>query len=191
MRRLALAGLVLTLVVHLASFVPGIRMSSGLLPVAFFAVFIAFFSTILSANRYRPRFKPARDERSPGWWSEWGRDVEAQNCLSAYAFRSVPGWTKVLSALVFVYVGISFIMGMVLLRDGQPERHGRQFWLQDHGRYVRDITESEFYMYEARGVRFFTGHYLAFALPPVLWFTFVRPRLMAESGASTARLPGD
>jgi hypothetical protein len=56
--------------------------------------------------------------------------------------------------------------------------------LDDRGRYVRDITESEFYRYEAWDVRFFTGSNLVFALLPALWFTFVRPRLRREDQAS-------
>jgi hypothetical protein len=158
MRPLALAGLVLTLVLHLATFVPGIRIPSGVIPVAFLAAIVPFASTILSANRYRPRFTPPPDDHASGWLAAWGRDMDAQKSLSAYAFRAVPTWAKVLSGLVFAYVGVNFLMGLILLRDGQPERHGRRFWLRDRGRYVREISESEFYRYETRGVRLFTGH---------------------------------
>jgi hypothetical protein len=94
MRPLALAGLVLTLVLHLATFVPGIRIPSGVIPVAFLVAIVPFASTILSANRYRPRFTPPPDDHASGWLAAWGRDMDAQKSLSAYAFRAVPTWAK-------------------------------------------------------------------------------------------------
>jgi hypothetical protein len=79
--------------------------------------------------------------------------------------------------VVFLYVGINVLSGLIHLREGQPETNSRRFWLQDHGKYVREISESEFHLYQARQVRLFSGHYLAFVFPPVLWFTFVAPKL--------------
>jgi hypothetical protein len=104
-----------------------------------------------------------------------------------YAFRALPGWAQALTTVVFVYVGMNFLLGMIQLRDGQPETNGRRYWLQNHGKYVREISESEFRVYQARGVRFFSGDYLAFAFPPVLWFTYVVPRL-ERSGSVTSQV---
>jgi hypothetical protein len=180
MERLALAGLAATLVVHIGSFIPGAPTSMYAIPVLFLLVFTAFAGMIVSTNRYAERFIPTDGERSSRLFWKHQRLAEGHSRLMCYAFKALPGWAQALTTLTVMYVGLNFLVGMAWLGEGGPATNGRRYWLQNHGRYVRELSESEFRQYRAHEVRLFSGHYFAFIMPSVLWYVFVVPRLRQE-----------
>jgi hypothetical protein len=190
MKTVALAGLAATLVVHIGSFIPGAPTSEYAIPVLFLLVFAAFAGMMLSTNRHAARFLPRDGEQSSTWSWKHQRFAESHSRLACHAFKTLPGWAQALTTLTVMYVGFNFLVGMAWLGEGGPATNGRRYWLQNHGRYVRELSESEFRQYRAHEVRFFSGHYFAFIIPPVLWYVFVVPRLRQEKSGPIERSDG-
>jgi hypothetical protein len=63
---------------------------------------------------------------------------------------------------LFLYTGVNFIFGMGHLSAGQAEVRGHSFYLVDHGKVVREITESEAGWLHVYDTRFVTGHLMLF-----------------------------
>jgi hypothetical protein len=88
----------------------------------------------------------------------------------------LPVWATRLVAIVFVYVIVNFALFALNIRGGSPGVHAGAFVIQDHGRVIQEISESQYRQLQAYVIRGFSGHWLVFYLVPALYFLAGRPR---------------
>lgn len=87
--------------------------------------------------------------------------------------NGIPKPMKALAISVFIYAGINFMYSVTLLSEGSPVIQDGNLVLLDHGRYVRELSESEFFELKRAGLRAFSGHWLVFFLVPALYFRYI------------------
>ncbi len=87
--------------------------------------------------------------------------------------KGIPKPMKALAIGVFIYAGINFMYSVTLLSEGSPVIQDGNLVLLDHGRYVRELSESEFFELKRAGLRAFSGHWLVFFLVPALYFRYI------------------
>ncbi len=75
--------------------------------------------------------------------------------------KSSPAWLKYLTGAFFVY-GIFNFTVFLALSEGTPDYDGARYSLQDHGNFIREITEQEFHQAQALVARGFSGHWMLF-----------------------------
>jgi len=69
---------------------------------------------------------------------------------------------KVLFLLVVIYGFVNFFTMIFLLQEGQAEFENGKYFIENHGKYVRDITKPEYYQNKAYQSSLFTGHIAIF-----------------------------
>jgi hypothetical protein len=144
----ALAGFILSLVVHVSAML-GVDVTSRfpgvwLLQVGIFVVLLPLVFAL-------------------------GRDLGAKPTFKQIA-ASVPRWAIALGALILVYAFVNFFLFMVDSEGGSPGMEDRKFVLLNHGTLVRERTAAEFVRFQANIVRGFSGHWLVFFYLPAAYF---------------------
>mgnify|MGYP001160174255 CR=1 FL=1 len=144
----ALLGFVCALAVHLSTFLTaGLQLDfSSVWPlhVGIFAVFIPMVFSL------RNRFGQNPDQR------------EIISVLPPWAIKSI--------AVVFAYVVINFAALFYHIHNGSPAVRGDTFVIEQRGRVVQEISESQYLQMRAYVSRGFSGHWLLFYLVPALYF---------------------
>ncbi len=147
---LALAGIIISAVttllaaagVDLWSLCP---LSMALVP----ATFIVWFPAILEA------IKKQRDQiPSPG-------GIANPYATLGIYFKDTPAWLGFVALISFVFALINFC-AFLAQQPGSPTIKNGQFILEDHGQFVRTITEEEYHRYQANGASAVSGYALAF-----------------------------
>ena len=93
--------------------------------------------------------------------------------------KGIPKPARALAIGVFVYAGINFMYSITLLSEGSPAIQDGNLVLLDHGHYVRELSEAEFFALKRAGVRAFSRHWLVFFLIPALYFRYVNHQTKA------------
>jgi len=75
--------------------------------------------------------------------------------------KGTPYWLIAIAVAGFIYAGINFSL-FASSQIGSPEIKDGQFILQEHGQFIKTITEQEYYHYKANTIRGFSGHWIAF-----------------------------
>lgn len=75
--------------------------------------------------------------------------------------KGTPYWIIAIAVAGFIYAGINFSL-FASSQIGSPEIKDGQYILQEHGQFIRTITEQEYHHYQSNIVRGFSGHWLAF-----------------------------
>lgn len=75
--------------------------------------------------------------------------------------KGTPYWLIAIAVGGFIYAGINFSL-FANSQIGTPEIKDGQFILQEHGKFIKTITELEYHHYKANIVRGFSGHWIAF-----------------------------
>ena len=97
-----------------------------------------------------------------------------------------PVWLFAVAVLLFIYAFINFQLTMSVLADGSPGERAGKLVLEDHGRLVREITESEYHRYKAYELRSFSGHWLLLYFVPFAYFLFRNGPRPAGSGSDSS-----
>jgi hypothetical protein len=151
---LALLGFILSLAVHIASLfhidVAQYFSFVWVLHLGIFVVFIpfVFISRKLFGNRLSPNF--------------------LQDNFSVQVIM--------LGKIILFYVVINFILFMIQSEGASPSILNGKFALTNHGKLVREITENEYHLFQARVLRGFSGHWLMFYFIPLVFFLFRKKR---------------
>jgi hypothetical protein len=176
MALLALVIFVLSLLAHLATFVPSPTVEMSKVWFLHVAMFIPFVAMVLILHR--------RDRalRKSGRWTPRLSQPEA--------LRLCPRWAKALGIVVVIYVGVNFTLFMrSAAGQGTPvvETDGT-FVLKEGSRTVRTLTENEYRQLQARVVRGFSGHWLFFSYIPLVYFGVIDRRMTASEPAARSEL---
>jgi hypothetical protein len=90
--------------------------------------------------------------------------------------KGTPYWLIAIAVVGFIYAGINFSL-FATSQIGTPEIKDGQFILQEHGQFIRTISEQEYHHFRANIVRGFSGHWIAFyGIGLVLLFPFKSSR---------------
>ncbi|MFO0969089.1 MAG: hypothetical protein U0793_26340 [Gemmataceae bacterium] len=140
---LAILGLVLSLIVHVATFADVDLIDTfpafWVLHLGIFMVFIPCLLVGAKPRRYREPL-PAK-----------------------------PRWLSRLVYLFFIYAGVNFIIFLFLIREGTAQRLDDGTYMLAHRAHrVRAITEAEFHHQNALVARGFSGHWMLFYCMTVL-----------------------
>jgi hypothetical protein len=154
---LALAGFVLSLVVHVSAAL-GVDVAARfpgvwLLHVGIFVVFLPLVIVLR-------------------------RDFGAKPSLKQIG-ATLPRWLIVVGALIIVYAFANFLAFMMGSEGGSPGMEDGKYVLLNHGTLIRELTAAEYVRFQANIVRGFSGHWLVFFYLPAAYF------LGRKSGSST------
>lgn len=100
-----------------------------------------------------------------------------------------PGWVVALGVAVLAYVVVNFLLFVVAADAGSPSIRDGKFVLEDHGRFVRELTSIEYTAFKAKEVRGVSGHWLYFYYMAFAYFMFRRqPNPSTERGGAAAHV---
>lgn len=144
----ALTGFLLALATHIAA-ICGVDVAGRYSFVwgLHFGVFIAFIPIFFSMKRTfgaKPTMTQIRDE--------------------------FPRWVVVLGASMMAYTLINFLLFALNTEGGNPTIKEGKYLLLDHGKLIREISESEYRQFMANIARGFSGHWLFFYFFSFAWF---------------------
>ena len=133
---LSISGFILALLVHLLTFF-GIEASDyvrgvWLLHLGIFAVGIPIIIIQKSEKNYREMF------------------------------HDHSKWVQALTVIFTVYTLANFIFFIYWSSEGSPVVENGHYFLQNHGKFIRTITENEYYWERAYILRGFSGHWMMF-----------------------------
>lgn len=74
---------------------------------------------------------------------------------------AAPKWLVIMTACLFAYAFINYIL-FIVLQEGSPAVESGRYYLQSHGDMIREITEAEYHHAEALDARGFSGHWMLF-----------------------------
>jgi len=157
---LALGGFILALAAHVASLY-GVDVQS-LVPAVWalhVGIFIVFVPMIFQ-------------QRS----SDFASDRFAM-------FRGLPLWASATIAALFAYAFLNFFLPFGSGMDGSPSIRDGAFVLEQKGRLVREISETEYHARCAAVLRGFSGHWLLFYFVPFTHFALRRKEPSSGSDA--------
>ena len=78
------------------------------------------------------------------------------------AFAEKPKFFHNLVKIIGLYALFSFVLGLIYLRDGSPEIKNGNLILQNKGKFIRAITETEYHFLNAKEAGLITGVLLFF-----------------------------
>jgi hypothetical protein len=138
----AAALLIVSLVVHASTFL-GIDPMAEWPGVMF--LHLAIFPPFIAAIYYA--------------WRTGGKEPENLDPV----VNSAPLWLRILTGVFFAYALVNFAIFMVLNEGGGPHERDGKYFLQSHGRVLRELTKEEYHRQQAYVVRGFSGHWMLFA----------------------------
>jgi hypothetical protein len=144
--------LAISLAVHLSTFlaIDPIDKFRGVMFVHI-AIFPPFIAAILYANKLN---------RTHGY--------DQKRILSL-----APRWMRVMLVTSFAYALINFALFFILSGGNSPSKGDGKFLMTQHGRVIREISETEFHRQQAYIARGFSGHWMMFSLAATVGLTGV------------------
>ena len=141
---IAIAGLALSVIVHLLTFL-------GINPEKIFpgiwllhiGIFVVWIPTVMVSKKLTNK-----SERKDFW---------------KVATKDAPPWMKRLCMGLFVYAFFNFFFTIfVLNKGGVPGEINGEKVLHSHGKVIRKLSEEDYNLHQAYGVRTFSGHWMLF-----------------------------
>jgi hypothetical protein len=173
--RMALAVFVVSLAVHLLTFVPGLPMNIEMAWMLQVLSLVAFLAALFLIVRRRD-LAPLRDPKQ-----------SSLAALRALAWEAIPGWAKLLAAASVLYAVVNHILFMGQMDGGSPYFKDGGFYLYSRGEILRELTRAEYARYQLLEVRGFSGQWVAFSCVAWTLLRFVCPRLRKEAPNDVAQ----
>ncbi|MCA9536477.1 MAG: hypothetical protein KC593_22495 [Myxococcales bacterium] len=166
------SGLVLgaSLLVHLLTFVPSVAINMDFvwpLHVGAMASFLVMFVGLIHVQSALRKSTPQAD--SPSSRLEMRREFNRR------VWEATPLPVKVLFPLAMLYVLYNFFASIPA--GGTPDLRDGVYVLHNHGTVVREITLAEYERFRTLTVRGFSGHWMIFSAVPLVFYTWLWPRL--------------
>ena len=164
-------------VAHVATFFPTIHVPTGMVGPQHFAMMAVFAAMIFSVAALHKR-QPKKTVK--GLFANWRAANQQKKEFESKLIAPVPFPLRVACAAAFLYAFINFFVSGVHMA-GNPSVKNGNYFLESHGKKVRDITEEEYHRYQAFEVRFISGEWILFSIIPAVYFLVVHPRLLSET----------
>ena len=149
-------------IIHLYTYIPGRRIDSAWLPIILSATCILTFLPVV---------KIIKSVHADGYrFDLWER-----------ALMGGPTWVPMALVLLLLYTGFNFFFSLVYLNEGlSPLNTNGSFMMMDHGRFVRSLSEAEYYRHRAYEIRGITTHPILFhAVAAAVMYAKLK-RMMAD-----------
>lgn len=159
---------------HFASYFPAVPVSMALawpLHLATMAVF-AMMSFSIDAQLKRQPMMPAK-----GFLARWNARNQQYKEIQSKLIALAPRPLRIACKAAFIYAIINFALFMPLMEGGSPSVKNGNYYLQSHGRKIRDLTKDEYLRFQSYELRGFSGHWMFFSIVPMTYFLMVYPRL--------------
>ena len=148
----ALVGFCLSIVVHVSAlFGVDVLAKAPYVWLLHLGIFVVFIPLVFSSRKV------------------FGANPSLSTIRSAF-----PAWVVVLGVGIFAYAALNFLLFALATDGGSPSMQNGRFILQSHGRFVRELSSTEYTAFRANEVRGFSGHWLAFYFISFAYFMFRR-----------------
>ncbi len=144
---LSALGLVVSFAIHLSSFIPGRIVEMGQVWPMHVLIFPLFLIMIHRTNKDSTSGKQG-----------------------SFPPADAPRWMSLLITVLFIYALVNFAMLLVHTYNGGPRRRDGKYVQQNHGRVIKEITETEYNQLRAWEARGFSGHWMLFYSAPMAAF---------------------
>jgi hypothetical protein len=179
---IALVVFVTSALVHLLTFVPGAPISMHWTWPLHLAAMVVFGLMFLQGPLLVGCALVNR-----GSFMQRLRDSQNRNRqMRAAVFSSVPRYLIVACIAMFAYAFINFGLFATKMSDGSPAEKNGKYFLEQHGKQIREIDQAEFRRLEALEVRGFSGHWMLFSLVPAIYFFCVHGKVREFVGGRGA-----
>lgn len=163
------AVLVASLLVHLLTFVPSVAINMDYvwpLHVGAMASFLVMFVGLIHVQSALRKSTPQA--------AMAGSRLDVRREFNRRVWEATPLPVKVLFPLAMLYVLYNFFSS---IPAGTPDLHDGVYVLHNHGTVVREITLAEYEHFRTLTVRGFSGHWMLFSAVPLVFYTWLWPRL--------------
>ena len=167
-----LFAFVVSVGIHVSTFMPGMSLTAAMGSVAFILVFFGLHLTSILAVPIAGvfyamlRMRMKKENQSVQLWPQ--------------LLRWIPRPVVVLCGALACY---SFINGMLFvgrMEGGGPAERDGQYYLQNHGKVIRQLDREEFDRFRAYEIRAFSGGWMLFTVIPATFLLYVYPAAVAE-----------
>jgi hypothetical protein len=170
---IALVVFVMSALVHLLTFVPGAPVSmhwTWPLHLAALVVFglmfwqgpLLFGRAVVNRGSFMQRLRESQN-----------RNRQMREAV----FSFMPRYLIVACIAMLAYAIINIVLFATKMSDGSPEEKNGKYFLEQHGKVIREIDQAEFRRLEALEARGFSGHWMIFSFVPAVYFFFVHGRV--------------
>jgi hypothetical protein len=151
----ALTGWTISLMFHLKALILDYNTSRQFLIIWFLGmgIFVVWLPTVL-ITKSNNALKELRQNNTPG--------IAKHKQFFKTIFGHTPTWLIIIAAIGAIHAAINFIIIAITIQSNTPEIKGGEFILQNHGHFIKKITEMEYNHYSALQLMLFTGHFIAF-----------------------------
>jgi hypothetical protein len=177
---------VLSVVVHLLTFVPGVSIAVAYVWPLHLLCMFCFASMVVVYVRSMRR---AQAKSHDGMYSRWKESQRAASEIHADMARVTPSWLRLLLGASFAYALVNFALFLRLSEGGNAQAEDGKYVLSNHGKTIRPLTSDEYHRMRAYEVRGFSGHWMLFSLAPAVYFLVTRPRLQDAVDGPTNKGP--
>ena len=167
----AIIVLVLSIVVHVCTFIPGVPVSMGNTWPLHLLCMIAFATAVLPMALLQRKLRPKP------------LNGQAQRESFKRILRPIPILVRVVVIVTVADTGMNFALFVTQMKGGNPVEENGQYYLNNHGERTGTLTKAEYHQHQAYMVRGFSGHWIFFSLLPVVFFRYVHPSLKSELAA--------
>ena len=141
---IASGGFIFSLIAHMATFL-GINPQAVFPPIwlLHIGIFVVWIPTVFLLRKI---FKKA------------GREG-----FFRMAFRNAPHWMQALCIFFFIYAFFNFTITLFSLdQGGVPSIVNGKKVMQSHGQVIKELSDKEYFQYQAYTFRAFSGHWMFF-----------------------------
>jgi hypothetical protein len=170
----ALIVLALSVVAHLATFVPAIPITMQLVwPLHLATLAMAAAMVFSQMTHYRGLPKPP----AKGFFADLFAAQKRDKAVTSKMISLVPSPLRAMCMVAVYYAVLNFVLFFLNMQSGSPSIENGKYFLMSHGTVIREITKEEYRRFQAYEVRGFSGHWIAFSIIPMTYFLVVSPKL--------------
>ena len=150
----ALTGWAISLVFHLSALIGDhdISRQFPFIWILHIGIFVVWLQTVLIVKNNN-ELKDLRQNNTLGF--------SKHTQFFKIIFRHTPTWLTIVAAIGFIHSIINFIV-IIAIESNTPDIKDGVYILQNHGHFVRIITEMEYNHYSALQLMLFSGHLISF-----------------------------
>lgn len=81
-----------------------------------------------------------------------------------------PEWMRVVFIVLTVYTAMNFALCFILLEEGSPDIWDGRYVLQNHGEFIKEVSQEAYQRFVSYEIRLFSGHWIVFYFYPIMGY---------------------
>lgn len=150
--------LLLALMLHLVTFIPGVKVSLAYAAPLIVLVILPFIIMVKRMAIGKPKAKDS--------------DLDSATKYSLHL--GAKGFVALFVLVNYAVIGSLISASRI---EGDPNSENGRYYITDHGRFLRNVSEDEYWEFKAYEVRSCTGILMLLAVFPYLHFGRIEPQL--------------